>query len=101
MAFDQNGNFIDAFQFGTNQEIAASAVSIAVANAFGGQTKAVRITTLADVRVAFGTAPTATSSSPLIKATDPPEVVAVVPGDKVAAITNASATTTVSVTELK
>ena len=101
MARDQNGHLIDAFQLGINQNIAASAVSVAVAAAFGGQTRAVRVSATKTAFIAFGISPVATLTGTPIKATDPPEIISVIPGYQMAALGAATAGGTVSVTELK
>ena len=70
--------------FVATEDINASTVS-AQSAAFDGQTRFVRILSDANVRVRFGSNPTATAADMPIRANSP-EFVAVVSGDKIAVI---------------
>lgn len=70
--------------FVATEDINASTVS-AQSAAFDGQTRFVRVVSDANVRVRFGSDPTAVVTDMPIRANSP-EFVAVVPGDKIAVI---------------
>lgn len=67
--------------------------------AFDDATMAIRISVTQDTYIDIGVNPTATSSSVLVKAADPPEIFKVGKGDLVAFIDNGTAGT-VQITEL-
>lgn len=70
------------------QQIAVSGVSAACTNAFGGNTRFVRIHTDVTIRVSFGASPTAAATSQRMVAGST-EYFGVVKGIKMAAITSA------------
>lgn len=74
---------------GTTQVVSYDS-STATTNAVGAQTYAVRVAVTTDCHVAFGAAPTATTSNPFMPAGSV-EYFRVTPGQKLAFIKNASA----------
>ena len=70
---------------GNDQKVAVGAASAASA-AVGAQTYAVLLSTSTNCHIAFGTAPVATTSNWLLKATDPGLVLGIAPGEKIAVI---------------
>lgn len=80
---------------GSGQTLTSTTTSSAIANAFGPQTRFVRVIASAAVNIRFDAAPVAVATDTLLAANFP-EVFCVNPGQKLAAIGAA----TVSVTEL-
>lgn len=83
----------------TGQNVAIGSASVA-STAVGSQTYAVQLSALGNCHVEIGPAPTATAASMLVKASDPPLVVKIAPGEKVAVIQDASATGNLNIVEL-
>lgn len=96
LASDNNGHDVQAVALGTNQAVAFT-TSSSQSSAFGAATRIVRLVATVDCHVAFGSNPTATTSSPLLPAGSV-EYVAVTPGHKVA-VRGATASGTLHVTE--
>jgi hypothetical protein len=100
--------FHDAYRISTTQNVsyaAAGGVS-AQSNAFGSQTRFIRVlavglvsASIDGVRIAIDTSPTASATTALI-AVNFPEVFKVSPGQKIAVLGNNTGTGTVNVTEL-
>lgn len=82
----------------TTQTITVGAASVATTNAIDAQCRRIRLVSTTACHVAFGSAPVATTSDPLIPANFP-EIIHVPRGVKVAAIQNAAGGT-LFVTEL-
>lgn len=82
---DSDGRVMPVLAVGTTQKKAFTGTSAAIDNPISGDCNVVRLLATTDCHVAFGTAPTATTSSMPLTA-NIPEIVAVVPGSKVAAI---------------
>lgn len=86
------------FRFGTVQVVTVSAVSAATSNAFGAQTRVIRVASTTDCHIKIGDAPTATTSDHVLPA-GVVEYIVVDPSDKLAAIQVAGGGS-LSVTEL-
>lgn len=87
-AEDLNGQFVEAVGFGLTQAVAYTG-SAAASNAFGANTRVVRITATTDCFVAISANPTATTSSVYLPA-GVVEYVRVNPSDKISAIRRAA-----------
>lgn len=70
---------------GKGQNLTTGASSVA-STAFGDNVQAVQISATANCHVAVGQSPTATATDMLIKASDPPLVIRVAPGEQIAVI---------------
>jgi hypothetical protein len=77
---------------GTGQNIAIGATSTASTNAVGPNTQAVFVSATGNCHLRIAPNPTAVATDMLIKATDPPIVLKVAPGDKIAVIQDGSST---------
>lgn len=86
------------YQNGTTQAITTSGTSAAITNAWGANTRLIRIATTADAHYTIGSAPTATTSDPLLPA-GVVEYLIVPPSLKLAAI-QVTAAATFTVTEV-
>jgi hypothetical protein len=85
---------------GKGQNLAIGASSVA-STAFGDNVQAVQISAIGgNCHVAVGRSPTAASTDMLVKATDPPLVIRVEPGEEIACIQDASSTGTLNVIEI-
>lgn len=84
---------------GTGQALTVGAADV-TSTAVGAQTYAVRLSTTGNCHVAIGNAPAAASTDALIKASDPPQVFAIGPGQKVSVIQDAASTGTLNLVEL-
>ena len=71
---------------GSGQNITTGAASVQATNAVGDNAQAIQISATASCHVAIGMNPTATATDMLVKASDPPLVIRVTPGEKIAAI---------------
>lgn len=76
---------------GTGQTLAVGAASVASA-AIPPGTFYVRLSSTGNCHVQVGGAPVATSTDMLVKATDPPVIIRVQPGEKIAVIQDAAST---------
>ena len=76
---------------GTGQTLAIGAASVP-STAIPANVFYVRLSATGNCHVQVGTAPTAVSTDALVKATDPPAVVRVQPGEKIAVIQDGTAT---------
>lgn len=74
------------------QNISFTGTSAASA-AFGSQTYMVRVSATANCHVSVGMAPVAVTTDMLVKATDPPCLIKVSPGEKIAVIQDSAAGT--------
>ena len=88
-----------ALRPGTSQKVSFTASSAPCSNAFGTQTRFVRIATTHSCHYAIGDAPTATTSDAYLHAGDY-EIIKVSPGEKIAAIRNTSTSGDLFVTEM-
>jgi hypothetical protein len=101
-----NGNIVPAIQLGTVQNLAVAAAagsSAATANAFGASTTMIMVSvnigsTATGVRIATGTTPTASATTTWLPGTGV-YFFAVQPGWKLAALSNDTNTTNISITE--
>jgi hypothetical protein len=84
---------------GTGQNITLGAASVA-STVFGTNTFAVYISSTGNCHVNLGTAPVATATDMLLKATDPPMMLKVAPGEKIAVIQDAASTGTCNIVEV-
>ncbi len=84
---------------GTGQNVAVGASSVQ-STAVGAQTRAVLISTTGNCHIRIGQSPTAVATDTLIKATDPPIVLACGTADKVAVIQDGASTGNCNITEL-
>ena len=90
---------------GKGQGITISNASLS-STAFGDNVQAIQISAIGgDCHVAIapfvtGTSPTATATDMLVKATDPPLVIRVAPGEAIAVIQNGTSTGTLYVAEM-
>jgi hypothetical protein len=84
---------------GSGKTLAIGSSSVASA-AVGTQTYAVQLSALGNCHVAIGPNPTATANDMLVKASDPPLIVKVAPGDKIAVIQDGTATGNLNIVEL-
>lgn len=83
---------------GTGQNLTTGAASV-VSTAFGTNTFAVYVSATANCHIRLGTAPVAVATDMLIKASDPPIMLKVAPGEKIAAIQD-TASGTVNIIEV-
>ena len=83
----------------TGQNLTLGSASVPSA-AVSAQTYAVQLSSSGNCHVAIGPAPVATATDMLVKATDPPLVVKVAPGEKIAVIQDGSSTGTLNLVEL-
>lgn len=81
---------------GQNLTIGATS---AASTAFGPQSYMLRVSATGNCHVAIGTAPTATATDMLVKASDPPWVIKVAPGEKIAVIQDGTSTGTLNISE--
>ncbi|MGN6654923.1 MAG: hypothetical protein ACTHJ9_06255 [Rhodanobacter sp.] len=89
---------------GKGQSISITNASLS-SNAFGDNVQAVQISATGNCHVAIapfvtGTAPTATATDMLVKASDPPLVIRVAPGEAIAVIQDGASTGTLNVVEM-
>lgn len=87
------------FRLGTTQVVAIGASSAVTTNAFGADTRLIRLAATGDCHFAIGDAPTATTSHPILPA-GTVDYFIVDPSDKVAAIQADASTGSLSVTEV-
>lgn len=85
---------------GSGQNIVIGASSVQATNAVGDNAQAIQISSTGNCHVAIGTNPTATSSDMLVKASDPPLVIRVTPGEKIAAIQDGASTGNLNIVEM-
>jgi hypothetical protein len=85
---------------GTGQNITVGASSAATANPFGQGTFAVYVSTTGNCHLRIGNAPVAVATDMLIKASDPPIMLRVAPGEKIAVIQDGASTGTCNVVEV-
>jgi hypothetical protein len=71
---------------GTGQNITVGAASAASANPFGSATFAVYVSSTTNCHIRIGQTPVAVATDMLVKASDPPLLLKVAPGEKIAAI---------------
>jgi hypothetical protein len=76
---------------GSGQNLAIGAASVASA-AFGAGVQMIMVSALGNCHVAIGPAPVAVATDLLLKATDPPLLLKVAPGEKIAVIQDGTAT---------
>lgn len=81
---------------GQNLTIGASSVA---SSAAGPQSYMVRLSATGNCHVAIGMAPVATATDMLIKASDPPWVAKIAPGEKIAVIQDGTSTGTLNISE--
>jgi hypothetical protein len=85
---------------GSGQNITIGASSTQATNAVGDNAQAVQLSAIGgSCHVAIGKNPTATGTDMLVKASDPPLIVRVEPGEKIAAIQDGSSTGTLNIVE--
>lgn len=85
---------------GTGQNIAIGIASVQNAAAFNAHTTLIQISVLGNCHVEIGPNPTATATSMLVKATDPPLVISICRGDKIAVIQDAASTGNANIVEM-
>lgn len=79
---------MNIYRWGTTQVVDFTSASTSVANAFGGQTRAVRLYTNSACNVKIGTGPqTAASTDPLVAVNGGFDYILVTPGQRLSAIT--------------
>lgn len=76
---------------GSGQNLAIGAASVA-SGAFGPGVQMIMVSALGNCHVAIGQAPVAVATDLLLKATDPPLLLKVAPGEKIAVIQDGTAT---------
>lgn len=81
------------------QTIAVGAASVASA-AFQASTQMIQISTLGNCHVKIGTAPTALATDMLVKASDPPLLLRVAGGEKIAVIQDGASTGNFNIVEV-
>jgi hypothetical protein len=91
-------NYWGTGRLGTHQSVAYTGTAGVITNAFGSGVQKVRVVATTACYVAFGAAPTATTSSAYLPA-DSPEYFTVSPGEKVSAV-QLSSGGTLHVTEI-
>lgn len=84
----------------SGQNITVGVSSTQATNAIGDNAQAIQISTTGNCRVAIGGNPTAGTADMLVKASDPPLVVRVTPGEKVAVIQDGASTGTLNIVEM-
>lgn len=84
---------------GTGQNLTLGAASVQ-SGAVGAHTYMVQLSATGNCHVEIGAAPTALATSMLIKASDPPLLVKVAPGEKIAVIQDGASTGTLNVVEM-
>jgi hypothetical protein len=85
---------------GKGQNLTIGAASVA-STAFGDSVQAVQISAIGgNCHVAVSTAPTAVTTDMLVKATDPPLIVRIAPGEEIACIQDGSSTGTLNIIEI-
>lgn len=86
---------------GQNLTIGASSVPSTAFDASGEGSQAIQISAIGgNCHVCVGTAPTAVATDMLVKATDPPLILRIAPGEKLACIQDAASTGTLNIIEL-
>lgn len=85
---------------GTGQNITVGAASAATTNGFGTNTFAVYVSTTGNCHLSLGVTPVATGTDLLVKASDPPLLLKVAPGEKIAVIQDGASTGTCNVIEV-
>ncbi|MGN6652116.1 hypothetical protein [Trinickia sp.] len=86
---------------GSGQNITIGASSTQATNAVGDNAQAIQISAIGgNCHVAIGQNPTAGAADMLVKASDPPLVVRVTPGEKIAAIQDGASTGTLNIVEV-
>lgn len=85
---------------GQNITLGGSSVQSSAFDASGESAQAVQISSTGNCHVAVGTNPTAATTDMLVKASDPPLVVRIAPGEKIAVIQDGASTGTCNVIEL-
>jgi hypothetical protein len=85
---------------GTGQNLTLGAASVA-STVFGSSTQAVSVSAIGgNCHVTVGTAPVAGATDMLVKASDPPMIIRVSPGEKIAVIQDQSSTGTLNIIEI-
>lgn len=84
---------------GTGQNLTLGAASV-VSAAVAASTQMVRLSATGNCHVAVGQAPTAVATDMLVKASDPPMVIRVGGGEKIAVIQDGTATGTLNIVEM-
>lgn len=84
---------------GTGQNLTLGAASVQ-STAFGSNTFAVYVSSTGNCHIRLGTAPTAVATDMLVKATDPPLLLKVAPGEKIAVIQDGASTGTCNIIEV-
>ena len=86
---------------GSSQQLSVtSGSSSATTSGVGANTQAVRIAVSGNAHVRFGPAPVASLTDMVLRASDPPEILGIAPGDKIAAIGETGTAVTVNITEM-
>ncbi len=86
---------------GQNITIGASSVSSTAFDASGENAQAIQISAIGgNCHVAQGIAPTAAATDMLVKASDPPLILRIAPGEKLAVIQDGASTGTLNIIEL-
>lgn len=85
---------------GTGQNVTVGATSAPSTNAFGASTFAIQVSTTGNCHVAIAQSPVATGTDMLVKASDPPLLLKVAPGEKIAVIQDGASTGTCNVIEV-
>lgn len=86
---------------GQNITIGASSVASSAFDPNGENAQAIQISAIGgNCHVALGMAPTAAATDQLVKASDPPIILRIAPGEKLAVIQDASSTGTLNIIEL-
>ena len=86
---------------GSGQNITIGASSTQATNAVGDNAQAIQLSAIGgNCHVAIGMNPTAGAADMLVKASDPPLVIRVTPGEKIAAIQDVSSTGTLNICEV-
>jgi len=84
---------------GTGQNLTLGAASVQ-STAFGSNTFAVYVSSTGNCHIRIGTAPVAVATDMLVKATDPPLLLKVAPGEKIAVIQDGASTGTANIIEV-
>lgn len=86
---------------GSSQQLSVtSGSSSATASGVGAHTQAVRIAVSGNAHISIGQAPVASLTDLVMRASDPPEILGIAPGYKVAAIGESGTAVTVNITEM-
>lgn len=84
---------------GTGQTLAVGATA-ATSTAFGSQTYAIHVSSLANCHIRVGSTPTAVATDLLLKASDPPLIIHVAPNEKLSVIQDGTSTGNLTLIEL-